>query len=542
MPETRSADVPGCSARPPRTIVLCFDGTNGQFDSTNSNVVKFCGLLRKDLPEQQLLYYQAGIGTYFAPGVVSPLLIPLAQLLDQAVAWYLDAHVMGGYKYLMENYRLGDKVCLFGFSRGAYTARALAGMLSKVGLLQKDNVQQVNFAYKAYTRTDEEGIKLAAGFKKTFSLEMKIDFVGVWDTVQSTGVLVNRVLPFTDSNTAIRVFRQALALDEHRSRFRPDLYHWPAPDIDDGSEETLLSIAQRAVGLGKALIQKFEAMKSVIVGINRRERKGTTSTLEVDRHQTNDHGALTKRTGETEDVARVPGDEIISEAPQSALEFVTEESSTPTDVLEVWFAGCHSDIGGGNVQDDVEVSLAHITLHWMVDHVIQSKCGILFDNAELARIGYITPACVPNPQVPAAPEEIPLNANGHNPLPVTPAPPSADTTAVVKESDDHIEPQLAKEPSEAASEPSPEFSNALAPLFDKLKLNKLWWLLEVTPFSYAWQGPDGVWHHKWGFNFGKGRVIPFKQPKFHHTVKERMAYQPLSYKPRAVYDHHEVYV
>ncbi|KIK99629.1 hypothetical protein PAXRUDRAFT_822546 [Paxillus rubicundulus Ve08.2h10] len=535
MPETRSSGMPaGGPARPPRMIVLCFDGTSGQFDSANSNVVKFYALLRKDCPEQQLVYYQAGIGTYFAPGVVSPLWTPLAQLLDEAVAWYLDAHVMGGYKYLMENYRPGDKIYLFGFSRGAYTARALAGMLGKVGLLQRDNVQQVSFAYKAYMRSDKEGIKLAARFKRTFSQEVAVDFVGVWDTVQSTGVLVNRILPFTDSNTSIRVFRQALALDEHRSRFRPNLYHWPTPNIDSDSEETPLSVAQQAAGLGKAAIQTIKAMKSAILSIvNRREKTGTT--------QTKNYGSLTERS-ETGDVARVPDGELISEAPQSAMEFVAEESYPLTDVLEVWFAGCHSDIGGGNVQDDVKVSLAQITLHWMVDHVIQSNCDILFDGAALAQIGYTAPACILKPQVTTVPEETPLNVNGPNPSPVTLAPPSADTTAVIKESIGHIDHKLAKEPSQAASEPSPELSNALAPLFDELKLSKWWWLLEVTPFSYTWQDSDGVWHRKMSFNFGKGRVIPFKQPKFHHTVKERMAYQPLNYKPRAIYDHHEVYV
>ncbi len=56
---------------------------------------------------------------------------------------YLDAHVMGGYNFLMANYRVGDKICLFGFSRGAYTARALAGMLTKIGLLPRDNIEQV---------------------------------------------------------------------------------------------------------------------------------------------------------------------------------------------------------------------------------------------------------------------------------------------------------------------------------------------------------------------------------------------------------------
>jgi uncharacterized protein (DUF2235 family) len=111
---------------------------------------------------------QAGVGTYFDPGVVSPLFSRGAKLVDKAAAWlvtisfpldvvnnvvfrYLNAHVRDGYHFLMQNYREGDKICLFGnlffcytasplyhynhagFSRGAYTARALAGFLHKVG-------------------------------------------------------------------------------------------------------------------------------------------------------------------------------------------------------------------------------------------------------------------------------------------------------------------------------------------------------------------------------------------------------------------------
>jgi uncharacterized protein (DUF2235 family) len=59
---------------------------------------------------------QAGVGTYFKPGVVSPIFRRAAAILDEAVAWYLDAHVMDGYKFLMQNYNVGDSVCLFGTS------------------------------------------------------------------------------------------------------------------------------------------------------------------------------------------------------------------------------------------------------------------------------------------------------------------------------------------------------------------------------------------------------------------------------------------
>ncbi len=74
----------------------------------------------------------------------------------------------------------GDKICIFGFSRGAFTARSLAGMVHKVGLLPADNHQQVPFAYKMYTRTDNVGWEQSKAFKKAFSVDVEIEFVGVW--------------------------------------------------------------------------------------------------------------------------------------------------------------------------------------------------------------------------------------------------------------------------------------------------------------------------------------------------------------------------
>ena len=87
-------------------------------------------------------------------------------------------HVMGGYNFLMKNYRNGDKISIFGFSRGAYVARALAGMLTKVGLLPKDNLEQIPFAWKMYTCRKVDS--LAAGFKQTFCRSVEIEFLGVW--------------------------------------------------------------------------------------------------------------------------------------------------------------------------------------------------------------------------------------------------------------------------------------------------------------------------------------------------------------------------
>lgn len=97
----------------------------------------------------------------------------------------------------MQHYRRGDRICLFGFSRGAYTARALAGMLHKVrtrppnatyvadiflqvGLLPMGNEEQLPFAWKHYKDGSEEGRKQAEEFKLTFSRDIDISFVGVW--------------------------------------------------------------------------------------------------------------------------------------------------------------------------------------------------------------------------------------------------------------------------------------------------------------------------------------------------------------------------
>ncbi|KAF8443037.1 hypothetical protein L210DRAFT_3643925 [Boletus edulis BED1] len=493
-------------SRPLRTIVLCFDGTNGQYDLMNTNVVKFFGLLNKDCTDQQVAYYQAGVGTYFAPGVVSPLWLWFASLMDEAVAWYLDEHVMAGYKFLMDNYHAGDKICLFGFSRGAYTARALAGMLNRVGLLPKDNLQQVNFAYKAYTRSDKEGVELAAGFKKTFSQDVKVEFVGVWDTVQSTGMLINRILPFTNSNSAVKVFRHALSLDEHRSKFRPNLYHWPTKD--DGANEV--------VDMEGPVKRTFDILKSNLKQLFKREY------AKVQPQQTVKFGPSTDGAQRNQ-----RGDELALDETQLETEFVAEESWT-TDVLEVWFAGCHSDIGGGNVEDDVQVSLAQITLHWMVEQVVRSECGILFDSDELARIGFTPPVPAPN-----------SSPNSDNNLPRD-AP--EECTWGIKDSSALQE--SPNEPNQHTPSPDcyPERSDAIAPLFDELKISKMWWILEVLPFSYAWQDHNGDWHSKWSINWGRGRFIPYRQPKFHYTVKERVDYKPLDYKPRAIYDHNEVYV
>lgn len=431
----------------PRTLVLCFDGTANEYDADNTNVVKLFALLKKDNFDEQLCYYQAGVGTYFQPGVVSPIFQWGAMVLDYAFAWYLYQHVMDGYTFLMQNYRTGDKICIFGFSRGAYTARALGGFLHKVGLLPKDNQAQVPFAFQMYQRTDAAGIQLCAGFKQTYCQNVTIDFMGVWDTVASVGVIMSKTLPFTNSNNSIKTFRHALSLDEHRAKFRPTTYHRPAPteltaqlDPEQASSPTRSDDSSSSDAERSSLPEK------------KRKRWGFFGRGQK---------AKVKKTGKA-----------------TAPLFVEEGNPEPDDVLEVWFAGCHSDVGGGAVTNGTPSSLADISLRWMVREAIVASCNIKFDPDALLRANI----------------------------------------------------SLDLEPTTA--ELDLDLDDALQPLHDELKLDPLWWLLEIVPLQYSWQDAQGVWHSEWSFHLGRGRKIVDPQPNFHATVMKRMQ-SPLRYTPKA---------
>jgi len=423
-----------------RTLVLCFDGTTNQFSAENTNVVRLFSFLRKDNVEKQLCYYNPGIGTYFNPGVVAPLFEWAARLVDYAIAWYLDEHVMDGYKFVMQNYRAGDKICLFGFSRGAYTARALAGFLHKVGLLPRDNLEQIPLAYRIYKRTDAAGLTLCKEYKQTYCRAVGIEFIGVWDTVSSVGVIAGKTLPFVASNTAIKTFRHALSLDERRCKFEPNLYHRQAPSSAGAKHDP----------------------------------EHASSTL-----QPNEDGQRPSQSSQRSMKANV---------------YNPEETGDSCSALEVWFSGCHSDVGGGSVPNDTLHSLENITLRWMVREIIASGCGIRFDDAALAR-NYISP----------------------------------------------MVPPVARGPSTSAK-PDVDIADASQKLDDELVKNPLWWILEILPLTFAWQDAKGVWHKTIRINFGRPRTIYTHRPKFHTTVKTRIDDKTLKYRPAARWEGEVEYV
>ncbi|CAE6437760.1 unnamed protein product [Rhizoctonia solani] len=104
--------IPPESPRRSRTLVLCFDGTGDEYDQDNSNIVQFVHLLNKDNSDNQMVYYQAGIGTR-CKHFITPIGVAISKAADMAIAHGLQDHVTDGYEFLMQNHRDGDKVCVF---------------------------------------------------------------------------------------------------------------------------------------------------------------------------------------------------------------------------------------------------------------------------------------------------------------------------------------------------------------------------------------------------------------------------------------------
>ena len=222
-----------------KNIVVCCDGTGNQYGATNTNVVKLFGALDLSDPSAQVGFYDPGVGTGNPRGASTPLRRVLGKAGGLAFGSGLYRNIADGFQYLMGTYEPGDRVYVFGFSRGAYTARALTGMLHMFGLLQPGNTNLIPYVIEMFRKKvpgkkqkASEHFRVAAGFKKTYSRECKPHFIGVWDTVKTVGtwdalkVMAKwqTALPFTYSMPDTSFGRHAIAIDERRSRFRTNLW------------------------------------------------------------------------------------------------------------------------------------------------------------------------------------------------------------------------------------------------------------------------------------------------------------------------------
>ena len=235
-----------------KNVVLCCDGTANEFAKNKTNVLKLYSTLIQD-PMRQVTYYHPGVGTMEAMGALTSWSKKLTKLLGLAFGYGLESDIRDAYVYLMNYFEPGDRIYLFGFSRGAYTVRALASLLHMYRLIPKGTEPLVPYAIRLLTAINKYNalpkdrrtsnikavFELASEFKKTFShRECKPWFVGVWDTVSSVGWIENPLrLPYSADNPDIEIGRHAVSIDERRAFFRSNLWRpkgtWPTSGPKD---------------------------------------------------------------------------------------------------------------------------------------------------------------------------------------------------------------------------------------------------------------------------------------------------------------------
>lgn len=230
-----------------KRIIFCADGTWDKPDN-DTNVYK----LFKAIPttSDQVAFYDDGVGSDGTP---------IDKLAGGAIGDGLFQKIKDGYKKIVHAYEQGDDIFIFGFSRGAFTARSLAGMIAICGLPTSpvdDDARLVNTAFQAY-RNQDQRTALLTSLNKYALFNAKIKMVGVWDTVGSLGIpaLFGGVDPvlygFLDTNLHPDVLNayQALAIDERRRQFPPTLWT-SAPAVGQVLEQVWFSGVHCDVGGG----------------------------------------------------------------------------------------------------------------------------------------------------------------------------------------------------------------------------------------------------------------------------------------------------
>ena len=263
-------------------IVVCADGTWNRPETDlasdhPSNVLKLArGISPGNETGKQQAFYDWGLGSYHDSTA--------AGMTGRGI----HKNILDGYRYIVHNYAPDDRIYLFGYSRGAYTVRALCGLINNCGIVRREDARLIAKAWRLYkspakqNHPDGEG---AAAFRREHSHACRrVHFVGVWDTVGALGIPFSLMGLFDGNDefyddrmgSNIGVARHALAIDERREDFAPTLWQ--------------------------------------------------------------------------------PRDGV--------------------DLKQVWFAGCHGDIGGGNPPDPGGPCIANVALKWMLDEAAEAGLGV----------------------------------------------------------------------------------------------------------------------------------------------------------------------
>jgi uncharacterized protein (DUF2235 family) len=232
-----------------KNIVICFDGTwNTADEEFPTNVVKTAQLV---LPVDargvtQIVFYDQGVGSMqVAFGSA------INNFLGGAFGVGLMDNIESAYRFLTLNYAPEDRIFIFGFSRGAFSARSFGGLIRTCGILRKEHVGQVRKAVKLYKNRDREDgadAEPCMKFRRDYAVAsfsgdagsipnqhpLTVEYIGIWDTVGALGIPAhlifansfNQRYQFHDLalSRMVKSARHAVSIDERRRAFAPTLW------------------------------------------------------------------------------------------------------------------------------------------------------------------------------------------------------------------------------------------------------------------------------------------------------------------------------
>ena len=270
-------------------IAIFCDGTWSDSNSADATHVRRLAEACVHSQDQKVLYF-AGVGT--GTGMVSDIGHWLSKVGGGLFGWGLNRNIKAAYLELCRVYQLGDKIMVFGFSRGAYTARSLVGLIRKSGILAYPTRKNLRRAFRLYRsrgagnapdtpRVWAQRRLLSPHFatsaadviqRQDHSYLVRIAYVGVWDTVGALGIpkrlagrvaaLWNARYAFHDTSLSglVEQARHAVALDEKRVLFEPSLWD----NLDNGPAGVGLNFNRK--GLVRYYQQKWFVGSHSIVG------------------------------------------------------------------------------------------------------------------------------------------------------------------------------------------------------------------------------------------------------------------------------------
>jgi len=292
----------------PKNIVICCDGTGNQIESRLSNVLKLFRILQKN--DQQLIYYSPGVGTVGDFDTWQLIKLRVREFLGLATGYGLDENVLDAYRFLCTHYEEGDAIWLFGFSRGAYTVRVLAAFVYVIGLLKPNQLNLADYAFTAYKKASHDSHKgkriadedaLKAAASET---EISKGLPAAWQfrTIAGGRPVTIKFVGVWDTVASVIVPRSdRFLLDLQRLRFT--------------RTDPCVEIFRQAIAIDE-----------------RRRMFRLNKWTEPQTFKSNPFNA---------------------------------KNWKPQDIRQVWFAGVHSDIGGG--YPETESGLSKFPLLWIIN-------------------------------------------------------------------------------------------------------------------------------------------------------------------------------